>query len=102
MEDFSGGVPGIKDDVGEFDTFVDSILDEFFGKGNFAFKLMRAGLIFRDIGTEVDGEMFIFRDKAGSDGDVTVFFFTQGSAVLELSALGIFGVRFGCCGVIDG
>ena len=46
--------------------------------------------------------MFGFRDEAGSDGDVTVFFTAQRAAVLELSALSFLSMRFWTGSIING
>lgn len=46
--------------------------------------------------------MFGRGDKAGGDSDVGFFFATETAAILNLSALGVEGVRFGAGGIIDG
>ena len=55
-----------------------------------------------NIGFKIDRESFIVGDKAGSDGDVAIFFTAERTAVLELGALSFFGVRLRAAGIVKG
>ena len=58
--------------------------------------------IFWDVGVKIDREMFGIRDKGGSDSDIAISLFFEWGTILNLSALGIFGINFGDGRVIDG
>ena len=45
--------------------------------------------------------MFGFRDEAGGDSDVTIFFTAERSTVLELSAFSFLSMRFRTGSIID-
>lgn len=79
---------------------VNSFQDEIFSEDELTFKIF--GLSVWDTGFEINGTVFGSRDKAGGHRDVAIGLSFERSAVLNLSALGLKGVRFWGSRVVDG